>query len=197
MISKILEVPYHSQLGTITCGAACVKMAVETIGGSTDTVAVIFTETEDSEWGGSSPEKVAGTLKERGGQPAATVVVASATGTNAEDELIRRMIWSIHDAGVPAIALVALDEESFTGDGHWVVVAGYHADRHPTGPDDMKCVVTAFEFSNPMKAAGDQTYPNHVGYKWWRRRYMKSVGSRHEDYAGSVVAVAGGTLGSA
>ena len=196
MVQKILDVPYYEQQDTETCGAVCVKMAVEAIKGDTATEAVLFTETHSPEWGGSSPEKIAGTLKERGGPPASTVVVAAKTGTTAEAELVRRLIWSIRDAGVPAIALVALSQHSFTGDGHWVVVAGYEADRHPTGPDDAQCTVAALHMNNPLKA-GDQVYPQHVTYQAWRRRYMKPVGSKYEDYVGSVVAVAAGTLSSA
>jgi len=70
---------------------------------------------------------------------------------------------------------------------------GYHADRHPTGPADTECVVTYVEFNNPLRAA-DQTPPSNVTYRTWRRRYMKPVGNK-EDYEGSVVAVAAGTLG--
>ena len=97
---------------------------------------------------------------------------------------------------VPPIALVAFVPQSETGDGHWVVVAGYEADCHPTSPDDEGCVVSALFMNNPQDA-GDQVHPDHVTYDWWRRRYMKPVGDTKKGYEGSVVAVAGGTLNSA
>ena len=202
-MQMILDVPYHEQLDSTTCGAACLKMALEakTIRGNTATEAQLFTETESPEWGsatdkGSSPRNIANAFKARGGQPALSVDVHMPAGPHAEAELIRRMIWSIENAGVPPIALVAYAEGSPFGDGHWMVVVGYHADRAPTGPTDEGCVVSALEFNNPMRAAGDQKYPDHVSYAWWRRRYMKRVGDRTDGnvhYKGSVVAVAGGT----
>ena len=190
-----LQVPYYEQTDNTTCGAACLRMALQTVTRQTaPSEAVLFAETKSSAWSdGSSPEKLAAALKTRGGQKTSTVVVAQTTG---ETDLIRRMVWSIHDVGVPPIALVAYLPNSPTGDGHFVVVAGYTANRDPTGPDDTGYVVSGVEFNNPLKAAADQTYPNHVSAAWWRRRYMKAVGSGHPEYQGDVVAVTGGRLGS-
>jgi len=109
VVETILAVPYYEQQDTTTCGAACLKMAVETIGGNTATEAVLFAETHSPLWGGSSPDNLADRLKARGGPEASTVVVVKKTTPHAEDALIQRMIWSIHDAGVPPIALIAWD----------------------------------------------------------------------------------------
>ena len=191
---KILPVPYHRQSDPTSCGAACLRMALETIGVvPSPPEAAIYAVTKSPSWGdGSPPDNVANYLKTNGGSPASTVAVKHTTGPNAEDDLIRLMVWSIHDVGVPPIALAAWMPQSTTGDGHWIIVAGYDANRDPTGPADAGCVVSGLEFSNPAKATNDNTYPNHASHTWFKRRYLKPVGPQQPQYHGGVVAVAGG-----
>jgi hypothetical protein len=149
----------------------------------------IFANLTTPAWGGGSPpNKVEAELKALGGPP--TVVVAQTTGPDAEVQLIRRMAWSVHRK-LPPIALVAWLPKSTTGDGHWMVVVDYTANKDPSGPNDAECKVSGLDYNNPMLAAGDQAHPDHVSAKWWRRRYMKPVGDDRPPYGGKFVAVVG------
>ena len=201
MISR-QDVPYHRQVEATNCGAACLQMVVEALNGKTGSQDDLYNETRQQplaehvkDWF-SPPSGVAKVLEERGALRSGAVVVAF-DGKGAEEDLTRRLVWSLVDAKVPPIALVLLQPLGplgSSGADHWVVIVGCGTDAVPKGAADTTYKIHWLEIHNPWRYQSDlcpppPPPPQHMTFVTWRRRYLSSAVPN--PYAGKVVAVVG------
>lgn len=158
-------VNYYLQKSPTYCGAACLRMVIEAVGGPLLPQASLYKEAhahgaEDpkSAWW-SPPDGVEFTLDKHA--PKNQVEVLSLTGELA---LTRNLVWSLFQ-GVPPIALVY-------GLDHWVVVVKYDISRDPIGPDDTGYAIQAVVIHDPSNGT-----PQHMTLETWRLDYLMKVQS--------------------
>jgi hypothetical protein len=166
-------VNYYRQEDVDYCGAACLRMVIQAVGGPLLSQASLFTvahaqgaEDPKGAWR-SPPDGVASTLQEHAAKY--EIRLLSRTGELA---LTRQQVWSLF-SGVPPIAMVY-------GNDHWVVVVNYDISRDPTGPDDTGYDIRAVEIHNPWRHVGEgdpppPPPPTHVPLETWRQDYLMQV----------------------
>src|SRR6476620_9976610 len=134
-LTDILNVEYHQQDTGYYCGAACAQMVLNQIGAGLLSQDDLYCDNhshnspaEQIDRWRSGPTGLEWTMVAR--KPDAftnTFVIYSET---AEENISRKIIWTIHHYQVAPIALV-------WGWRHWVVVTGYVATAAPTARDDV------------------------------------------------------------
>ena len=111
---------------------------------------------------------------------------------DTEDQISRKICWTIHHYQVAPVALVY-------GFDHWVVVRGYTASAHPSSSADNSYAIDGFDLNNPWPYApsfitpssapppmhsvndgcgtgGDRGIANeHVTYATWQSTYMTGI----------------------
>jgi hypothetical protein len=180
-------VKYYRQGDFNYCGAACLRMVIEAVGGPLLSQASLYAEAHahgaadpKSAWW-SPPDGVEFTLENHTGNQ---FDVSALTG---ELPLTRRLVWSLF-SGFPPIA-------SVYGDDHWVVIVNYDISRDPTGPADTGYDIRAVEIHNPWRHVGEGDPPppppaTHVTLETWRQDYLMKISSGY--WKNRIVAVVGG-----
>jgi hypothetical protein len=176
MATKLLPVPYFRQQGINYCGAACMKMVIESLGGPSLDQDDLYLDAHASgldpgvNWQ-SSPDGIEETLDSVSALPPDFDL----TMTTSEATLTRRIVWSIYNASVAPIALVY-------GNAHWITVVGYSTTKNPSGPSDTSYTITALEIHDPWRSLGEglpppPPPPKHVTYAQWTLKYLKPIPS--------------------
>jgi hypothetical protein len=193
MVTTLLGTDYHQQDTDYYCGAACAQMILDSIGaGVLDQVALYNDNhshsTIESGWY-TGPDGLTWTLNDR--RPAAFNNYFVLMDLANEDQISRKIVWTIHHYGVAPAALVY-------GWAHWIVVHGYDVSAHPSAYNDTSYSINAFEVNNPWPptpmpgpppphTAGDVcgsggtrgTANQHITYATWQTDYMTGVPGGH------------------
>jgi len=181
---ECLSVRYHQQDDTYYCGAACAQMVLESAGvglidqGTLDSTISIHNDIEGG-WA-TAPDGLQWTMNDS--KPGSIGLVAAAS----EDAISRKIVWSIYNRKLPAVALI-------NGKAHWIVVRGFEASAAPTSSADVSYTITAFDINNPSPKLGSSPPPphgtadtcgsggefgfadEHIAYAHWRSSYMTGV----------------------
>src|SRR5687768_13752457 len=196
-IQECLPVRYHQQDDTYYCGAACAQMVLESLGAGhfdQDTLDSTISNHNHIEGGwATAPDGLQWTLNDSA--PGSIGLIAAAS----EDAISRKIVWSIHNRKIPAVALI-------NGRAHWIVVRGFEASAAPTSSNDVSYSITAFDINNPSPKLADPPPPphgaadtcgaggesgfadEHIAYAHWRSAYMTGVPTT-SFWAGKFVAV--------
>jgi hypothetical protein len=196
MPSENLLVQHHQQDTDYYCGAACAQMVLQTIGAGILDQDDLYADnhshsTLDStvNWY-TAPDGLQWTLNDR--RPPSFVNYFALFALNTEDQISRKICWTIHHYQVAPVALVY-------GWAHWLVVRGYTASAHPSSSADNSYAIDGFDLNNPWPYApsfdtpasapppahsvadgcgtgGDRGIANeHVTYTTWQSTYMTGV----------------------
>lgn len=202
-LTENLNIEYHQQDTGYYCGAACAQIVLNQIGAGLLSQDDLYNDnhthnSSDEQTDGwySGPTGLAWTMVAR--KPdnfTHTFVIYSET---LEENISRKIIWTIHNYRVAPIALVM-------GWDHWVVVTGYVATAAPTSWDDVSYAIGAFFVSNPLPPTpagvppphssgdlcgfgGDRGIANQfITYETWQSDYMTGV--PRGNWAGKYLAV--------
>jgi hypothetical protein len=163
-----IAVPYHRQLGTTRCGAACLLMVLEALGEPSRTQETLYDDSHEhgekdpeSAWW-SPPDGVEWALEHRSALSKAAVELAAFT---SEMSLTRRIVWSLFQHSIPPIVLVG-------GKNHWLVIVNYDITANPTGPSDSSYTIRALEYHDPWRTVEDPDPPpppppTHITLEAW------------------------------
>lgn len=196
MASENLPVQHHQQDTDYYCGAACAQMVLDSIGAGILDQDDLYADnhshsTLDSgvSWY-TGPDGLQWTLNDR--RPSSFGNYFALFALDTEDQISRKICWTIHHYQVAPIALVY-------GWAHWVVVRGYTASAQPSSSADNSYTIDGFDLNNPWPYApsfdtpasapppphsanddcgtgGDRGIANeHVTYATWQSTYMTGV----------------------
>jgi hypothetical protein len=201
-VHENLIVQHHQQDTDYYCGAACAQMVLETIGAGLLDQDPLYADnhshsTAEAGWA-SGPDGLAWTMNDR--RPASFTNSFVLFALANEDNISRKIVWTIHHYQVAPIALVF-------GWAHWIVVRGYEASAAPTGSGDIGYTISSFDVNNPWPpcpsfydppgpppppappphgggdgcgSGGDRGIVNeHISYATWQSTYMTGVPSGH------------------
>ena len=190
-VASNLTVQHHQQDTDYYCGAACAQMVLETIGAGILDQDDLYADnhshsTAESGWA-SGPDGLQWTMNDR--RPGGFSNYFALFALRSEDQISRKICWTIHHYQVAPIALVY-------GSAHWIVVRGYTASAHPSSSADVGYSIDGFDLNNPWPYApsfdnaadapppphtsadgcgtgGDRGIANeHVTYATWQTTYM-------------------------
>jgi len=204
MPNNPLDIEYHQQDTKYFCGAACAQMVLNEIGAGLLLQDDLFnvsiyphnsTEEQNHRWS-SGPTGLDWTMNNR--KPGTFANYFALFNELAEENISRKIIWTIHHYGVAPIALVLKTD-------HWVVVRGYSASADPTTANDTSYAIEGFWISNPWPVTPPGRVPPHLGgdtcgsggdygipkeyiaYDMWQADYM--VGAHSDPWQGQYIAV--------
>ena len=193
MVTELLATDYHQQDTDYYCGAACAQMTLDSIGaGILDQVGLYNDNhahsTIEPGWY-TGPDGLAWTLNDR--RPAAFTNYFVLMNLATEDQISRKIVWTVHHYQVAPSALVY-------GWAHWIVVHGYDVSAHPSSSGDTSYSINAFEVNNPWPPTPTPSPPpphtaadacgsggmrgvanEHITYATWQSTYMTGVPGGH------------------
>ena len=185
-VHEDLPILYHQQDTDYFCGAACAQTILDQCGSGLLDQADLYNDSHghsvtEAGWY-TAPDGLTWTLNDR--QPTRYFALDALT---TEDAISRKVVWTIHNSRLPAVALVR-------GDLHWLVVRGYTATAAPTGSQDVGYTISGFDVNDPFPAVSRTAPPpphgtgdncggggslgvadEHLSYTAWRRDYMTGV----------------------
>ncbi len=203
-MQDILNVEYHQQDTDFYCGAACAQMVLNQIGAGLLSQDDLYNDNnshnssdEQADSWYSGPAGINWTMINR--KPDTFSRTFEINSETAEENISRKIIWTIHHYQVAAIALV-------WGWDHWIVVTGYDATAAPTSKDDVSYAISGFFVSDPLPptpvgivppphssgdlcgVGGDRGIANQfITYETWQSDYMTGV--PRGNWAGKYLAV--------
>jgi hypothetical protein len=153
---KNLQVPYHQQDTHYYCGAACAQMVLDSPGvnaglldqdplytdshsHSRDESNLLTSSGKQIIWA-TAPDGLAWLLNDR--RPAGFTNPFVEFSLNTEDQIFRRIAWTIEHYGVAPCALVY-------NTNHWVVVRGMNVSQAPTSNTDTSYTLINIRINNP------------------------------------------------
>lgn len=202
-VSENLAVQHHQQDTDYYCGAACAQMVLETIGAGILDQDDLYADnnghsTIETNWY-TGPDGLQWTMNDR--RPAGFGNYFALFSLDTEEQISRKICWTIHHYQVAPIALVY-------GWDHWLVVRGYTASAHPASSADNSYTIDSFDLNNPWPpvpsspatlppphdatdgcgSGGTRGIANeNVTYATWQSTYMTGVPGGH--WSGKFVAV--------
>ncbi len=201
MVTELLTTDYHQQDTDYYCGAACAQMVLHSIGaGVLDQVGLYNDNhahsTIEAGWY-TGPDGLAWTLHDR--RPAGFTNHFALMNLATEDQISRKIVWTIHHYQVAPVALVY-------GWAHWIVVHGYDVSADPSSSMDTSYAINAFDVNNPWPPTPSPAPPpphtagdvcgsggtrgvanEHITYATWQSTYITGVPSGH--WSGRFLAV--------
>jgi len=193
-VSSNLAVQCHQQDTDYYCGAACAQMVLQEIGAGLLDQDDLYADnhshsTIEPGWY-TAPDGLQWTLNDR--RPASFSNYFALFALNTEEQISRKICWTIHHYNVAPVALVY-------GSGHWIVLRGYTASAHPSSSADTSYAIDAFDVNNPWPptpsfytpasapppphsasdgcgSGGNRGVANeHITYATWQSTYMTGV----------------------
>jgi hypothetical protein len=201
VVTELLTTDYHQQDTDYYCGAACAQMVLDSIGAGVIDQVGLYNDnhahsTIETNWY-TGPDGLTWTLNDR--RPAGFTNYFVLMDLATEDQISRKIVWTIHHYQVAPVALVY-------GWAHWIVVHGYDVSAHPSSSGDTSYSINAFDVNNPWPptptpapppphSAGDVcgsggvrgVANEHITYATWQSTYMTGVPGGH--WSGRFLAV--------
>ena len=195
--TKILPVPYHQQDTNYYCGAACAQMVLDTINLRLADQDFLYAENHahsirDTGYWNTGPDGLEWTMRRYDpGNHEFTLSVLE-----QEEQVSRRIAWSIQTQNMPSIALVYNWQ-------HWIIVHGYTASAPANTGSGF--TIQSFDVSNPWPPVPSLVYPRtylppppphgpndgcgsgdvrgmgvqNISYQEWQNTYLLRVPSGH------------------